>query len=150
MRVLLKTKKIEKLLCRTGGIWLADKEAILKVLEGKPEYERMKRDMENDEVFLQFSSNKTMHTGEPRRVKKTEWSVSADGKEVYFKGAVLTIQELTAKKFVFLIDRKSDLPLTFILPTKKQQEIILQRIKEADSQPEEKPKKAEMPEEKKE
>lgn len=122
-------KKAEKLLWR-GNIWVPDKEAILKVLEGKAELARMQRDMENGELFLQFSKDLTGHTGERGRIKRMEWRASPDGKSVRFQGIELVVKELTANKFVFLIEKREDLPLTFIPASKDTQATLLKKIKE--------------------
>lgn len=121
-------KNLEKILLR-GNIWVPDKEAITKVLEGKSELERMQRDMESGELFLQFSKNLTGHTGERGRIKKMEWRVSPDGKSLRFQGVELTIKELTAKKFIFLIEKREDLPLTFVPASKDLQATLLKKIK---------------------
>lgn len=125
-------KKAEKLLCR---VWVPNKEVLKAQMAGKPEFERMMRDLENDDVFLCFMKDNTMFAGERGNMQSMTWKISPDGKEIKFSNNTIAVKELSAKTFVFSMERREGMALTFMPAPKELEKKILAKLKNIPPSP---------------
>ncbi len=117
-------KSITKNVCR---VWVPDKEAMLKEYLDTDDYDRMKKDMAQDRIFLYFKKDGKLFLGERKRATESAWQYNADKKEIFSDKAVFKIKELTDKKFTFVLEKKGERALYFI-PASKQEEKEIKKM----------------------
>ena len=112
-------KDSTKLLCKR---WVMDTKMMIQQFGDKPEFKRMVDDLKEFDVAIEFFGDGKAKTYEGREGKETDWGFSPDKKKILLKSnTIFTIKELTAKKFVFTMDRddKVSFYMTAVKPSYK-------------------------------
>ncbi len=127
-----------KSVCR---LWIIDRKAMETQFKGKEEFAYMQKDIERQDIYLNFKTDGTVMSNQGSRDKKDEWSFSPDKKVLIVGGTELWIKELSAKRLAFTARNRDGLVFYLMSPKKGYKLRVSDNKEEKLSEPAVEPKK---------